>query len=58
MSWYIKDGLLENIAIPNIKGVGYKWVTWNMTRNDTPNKLNNSKLDDKGSIWINNNRSN
>ena len=52
MSWYIKDGLLENIAILNIKGVGYKCVTWNMTRNDTPNKLNNSKLDDKGSIWI------
>ena len=52
MSWYIKDGLLENIAILNIKGVGYKCVTWNRTRNYTPNKLNNSKLDDKGSIWI------
>ena len=36
------------------KGVDYRCVTWGITRNDAINMLNNSKLDDKGSllIWI------
>ena len=41
---------LENIAILNIKVVDYRRVIWNMTRNDAINRLNNSKLDDKGSL--------
>ena len=41
---------LENIAIMNVKGVGYRCVLWNMTRNDAINWLNNFKLDDKGSL--------
>ena len=37
---------LRNIAILNVKGVD----VWNMTRNDAIDMLNNSKLDDKGSL--------
>ena len=45
---------LENIAKLNVKGVDYSALIWNMTRNDAINRLNNSELDDKGSlrIWI------
>ena len=38
---------LENITILNVKGVDYKCVVWNMTRNDAINRLNKSKIDDK-----------
>ena len=41
---------LENIAILNVKGVDYRCVLWNMTKNDAINRLNNSKLDDKGTL--------
>ena len=41
---------LENIAILNVKGVDYRRVIWNMTRNDATDMLNNSKVDDKGSL--------
>ena len=37
----------KNIAILNVKGVDYRCVLWNITRNDVINRLNNSKLDDK-----------
>ena len=37
----------KNIAILNVKGVDYRCVLWNITRNDAINRLNNSKLDDK-----------
>ena len=43
---------LENIGILNVKGVDYRRVIWNMTRNDATDMLNNSKVDDKGSLWI------
>ena len=43
---------LENIAILNVKGVDYRRVIRNMTRNDATDMLNNSKVDDKGSLWI------
>ena len=45
---------LENIAILNVKGIDFRCVICNLTRNDAIYKLNNSKLDDKGSsnfIW-------
>ena len=41
---------LENITILNVKGVDYRCVLWNITKNDAINRLNNSKLDDKGSL--------
>ena len=41
---------LENIVILNIKGVDYRCVLWNMTKNDAIYRLDNSKLDDKGSL--------
>ena len=37
----------KNIAILNVKGVDYRCVLWNITRNDAINRLNNSKLNDK-----------
>ena len=40
---------LENIAILNVKGVDNRCVLRNTTENDLINRLNNSKLDDKGS---------
>ena len=41
---------LENIAMLNVKGVDYRCVAWNMTKNDTINRSNNSELDDKSSL--------
>ena len=53
MSSYINDGLelwLENIAILNVKGSGYRCIVWNVPKKI--NRLNNFKLDAKGSLWI------
>ena len=53
MSWYINGGLwIKNIGILNEKGVEYRCVLWNITKNDAINRLNNSILDDEGIIWI------
>ena len=53
MSQYINDGLwLENIAVVDINDIHYRCVILNMTKNDVINSLNNSELDDKGSLWI------
>ena len=41
---------LENIAILNVNSVDYRCIIWNMTKNDAINRLNNSKLDDKGTL--------
>ena len=41
---------LKNIVILNVKGVGYRCVLWNMIKNDSINRLNNSKLDDRGTL--------
>ena len=41
---------LKNIAILNVKTVDYRCVLWNMTKNDAINMLDNSKLDDKGTL--------
>ena len=43
---------LENIAILNVKGVDYRSSLCNITRRDATNRLNNSKLDDKGTLYI------
>ena len=42
---------LEKIATLNGKEVDYRCDLWNMSRNDAINSLNNSKLDDKDSLW-------
>ena len=42
---------LENIATLNTKGIDYICVIWNIAKDDTINRLNNSKLDDKESLW-------
>ena len=41
---------LENIAVLNVEGVDYRCVLWKMTKNDGINRLNNSKLHDKGTL--------
>ena len=41
---------LENIAILNVKGVDYRCVLWNMTKNETIIRLDNSKLNHKGTL--------
>ena len=41
---------LENNAIPNVKGFDYRCVLRNMTKNDAISRLNNSKLEDKGTL--------
>ena len=41
---------LENTVIMNVKGVDYKYILQNITKNDATNRLNNSKLDDKGTL--------
>ena len=33
-----------------MKGADYKCAIWNMSRSDAVNRLNNSKLDGKGSL--------
>ena len=43
---------LENIEILNVKGVDYRCILWNITRNDAINMLNNFKLDNKGTLCI------
>ena len=43
---------LNDISIVNVKFVDYRYVLWNMTENDGINRLNKSKLDDKGTLWI------
>ena len=41
---------LKDIEILNIKDVDCRCIIWNMNRSDAVNKLNNSKLDVKGSL--------
>ena len=43
---------LENIATWDANSIDYICVIWNMTRNDAVDRLNNSELDDMGSLWI------
>ena len=44
--------MVNKLAILNVKSVDYRCVIRDMTRNDVINMLNNSKLDDKGSLCI------
>ena len=38
---------LKNIAILNVKGVDYRCILWDNSRNEAVNILNNSVLEDK-----------
>ena len=38
--------MFVSIARLNAKGVDYRFILWNMNKNDAINRLNNSKLDD------------
>ena len=42
--------MVNELAILNVKSVDYRCVIQDMTRSDVINMLNNSKLDDKGSL--------
>ena len=46
MSALNMNHMFVSIAILNAKGVDYRFILWNMNKNDAVNKLNNSKLDD------------
>ena len=39
---------LKNIAISNVKGVGFRCILWGISRDEAVNRLNNSVLEDKG----------
>ena len=38
---------LKNIAILNARGVNYKCILWNISRDEAVNRLNNFVLEDK-----------
>ena len=42
---------LKNNAILNAKGVGYRCISWIISRDEAVNRLNNSVLEDKGVLW-------
>ena len=41
---------LKNIAILNAKGVNYKCILWNISRDEAVNRLKNFVLEDKGAF--------
>ena len=41
---------LKNIAILNAKGVTYKCILWNISRDEAVNRLKNFVLEDKGAF--------
>ena len=41
---------LQNFAILNVKGVDYRCLLWDVTKNDAVNMMDNSKLGDKGTF--------
>ena len=43
---------LKEIEIFKTKGVDYRCILWNMTYDEAFNLLNNSKLDERDSLWM------
>ena len=39
---------LKNIAILNVKGVGFRCILWSIGKDEAVNRLNNFVLEDKG----------
>ena len=54
MLWCINDCLWikKNIAIINVKGVDYRCILWDISKNEAINILNNSVLEGKGVLSI------
>ena len=43
---------LKSNAISNVKGVRFRFILWDINKDVTATKLNNSVLDDKGILWM------
>ena len=41
---------LKNIAILHVRGVNFRCILWDISRGEAVNRLNNSVLEDKGSL--------
>ena len=41
---------LKNIAILHVRGVNFRCILWDISRDEAVNRLNNSVLEDKGSL--------
>ena len=41
---------LKNIAIINVKGVDFRCILWDISREEAVNRLNNSVLEDEGAL--------
>ena len=39
---------LKNIAILNVKGLGFRCILWSISKDEAVNRLNNFVLEDKG----------
>ena len=39
---------LKNLAILNVKGVGFRCILWSISKDEAVNRLNNFVLEDKG----------
>ena len=40
----------KNTAILNVKCIDYRWILWNISRDEVVNRLNNSVLEDKSAL--------
>ena len=43
---------LKNIAILNVKWVGFRCILWSISRDDTDNRLHNSVFEDKSILYM------
>ena len=43
---------LKNIAILNVKGVDFRCILWDVSKNEAVNRLNNSLLEHKGVLCM------
>ena len=49
MSWCLMTAYeLKNIAILNVKGLGFRCILWSISKDEAVNRLNNFVLEDKG----------
>ena len=39
---------LKNLAILNVKGVGFRCILWSISKDEAVDRLNNFVLEDKG----------
>ena len=49
MSWCLMTAYeLKNLAILNVKGVGFRCILWSISKDEAVDRLNNFVLEDKG----------